>query len=234
MDLKRFFCDTKIDGDVAYLTGDEFYHAVKVTRHKVGYKLVLCDNGNKDYYATVKEVNKDNLVAFIDSIVDNEVESDFFARLFIGNCKELDTVVQKAVELGIKEIVPFTSAHCNVSNLNLERMQKIVLESSKQCGRSSLAIVKELMTFDEALDYAKDDTIITFYEYERINKVKDLRLDKNKPISLFIGCEGGFSLEEVDRFNKIGANICTLGKRILRVSTAVVSACTLMNEKLDD
>ena len=56
MDLKRFFTDEKITGNTAKLTGNEFYHAVKVTRHKNGYKLILCDNDRYDYYATITDI----------------------------------------------------------------------------------------------------------------------------------------------------------------------------------
>ena len=234
MDLKRFFSDNVDEKNgVATLWGEEYFHAVKVTRHKVGYKLIINNNTDYDYYCTVSEINKDYLVAKIDEKKINEVETNVPINLFIGANKELDTVVQKAVELGVKRIVPFTSQHGNVDSVNAERLKKIVLESSKQCGRSVLAVVDELIPLDKAFFVAKDTDILFFYEFERKNKVSDITLN-NKPISIFIGPEGGYSSEERDMFVSAGIKLLTLGKRILRVPTAVVSALTLTLEKIGE
>ncbi len=232
MDLKRFFCDEKINGDIVKLSGDEFYHAVKVTRHKVGYKLILCDNGNYDYYATIKEINRDFLIAKIDKRVFNPVESDFKLNLYIGNNKDIDSVVQKAVEMGVNSITPFVSERCNVKEINYERLNKIVLESSKQCGRARLATINEQITFEEAVTQAKTGEVFLFYEFEDKNFVRDT-LIKSKEISIFIGTEGGFSEEEIAFAHKEGIKTYSLGKRIMRVATAVVSACALVNDKAE-
>lgn len=233
MDLKRFFCENKIIGNKIILSGEEFYHAIKVTRHKVGYKIIVCDNGDIDYYATITEINKDNLVAIIDKKEQNFCESNLDVTLFIGNNKNIDSVVQKAVELGIKQIVPFTSQHCNVFDVNYERLRKIIVESSKQCGRSRLAHIEKLKTFEECIQLSKGSEIFAFYEHEIQHKVEPNSVENVSNISIFIGCEGGFSEEEINVFKNNGIYPYTLGKRILRVSTAVVAACTLINNKFE-
>ena len=234
MDLKRFFTDDINEKEqVAVLYDEEFYHAVKVTRHKIGYKLIVCQNTPYDYYCTVTDIQKDKLLAHIDRVEKNDTELSSDVTLFIGLNKDIDTVVQKAVELGVKTIIPFVSDHGNVDKVNLNRLRKIVLESAKQCGRSLLPVVKEEITLEEAIESAKGSDILFFYEFERNNKVCDLPQFSDK-ISVFIGPEGGFSKEEKETFIDAGAHVLTLGKRILRVSTAVVSALTLVNEHLGE
>lgn len=233
MDLKRFFVDEKITDAKVKITGDEFYHAIKVTRHKIGYKLILCDNGTKDYYATVTDIGPDYFTARIDEIKENDTESDYSITLFIANNKNLDEVIQKAIELGVTEIVPFYSQHCNIDSIKKDRLKKIISESSKQCGRSRLATVCDLISFDEMLLKAKNMQTFAFYEYERENKVRHSTLTQ-KNIGVIIGCEGGFSQEEIASFRQNGIQLYTLGKCILRVPTAVVSALTLINEKTDE
>ena len=103
MDLKRFFCENKIIGNKIILSGEEFYHAIKVTRHKVGYKIIVCDNGDIDYYATITEINKDNLVAIIDKKEQNFCESNLDVTLFIGNNKNIDSI--KTIIFFILEIL---------------------------------------------------------------------------------------------------------------------------------
>jgi len=227
MDLKRFFTDRPI-GEYAYLSGQEFFHAVKVVRLKVGYKLIVCQGDDYDYYCTVEEIGKDQLIAKVDKKVSNNTELRHNVTLFIGANKDLDTVVQKAVELGACRIVPFTSQHSNVNKINRERLETIVMESSKQCGRSKLATVGDLISFTE-ID-ADDKQVFAFYEFERNNKVSDVTMN-DKDIAVVIGSEGGFSVEEYDIMLEKGWHVLTLGKRILRVSTAVVSALTLVNER---
>ena len=233
MDLKRFFTDEPICDKKVVLTGDEFYHCCKVTRHKVGYKIILCDNGDMDYYATIREINKDSLTAEIYDSKTNDVESKIPLTLYIGNNKDIDDVVQKAVELGVMEIIPFVSQHCNVESIKKERLKKIVLESSKQCGRSRLAKIGDLVSFDEMLASAKNKQCFAFYEFERLNKVMNAPFQA-KETALIIGCEGGFSVEEIEKMRQAEISTYTLGKRILRVATAVVSAITLINEKMDE
>lgn len=231
MDLKRFFSDC-VDWEkkTAVLRDEEFYHAVKVTRHKVGYKLVICNGDDFDYNCEVTEITKDALYAKIENRTKNETELKNPVVLYIGVNKDIDTVVQKAVEMGARKIVPFTSAHSNVDKINIDRLNKIVVESSKQCGRNRLAEVCPLITYKEAMSIAKDTNIFFYYEYERDNKTCDAAVDDGE-ISVFIGSEGGFSLDEVACAKEAGAKLLTLGNRILRVSTAVVSALTLVIER---
>ncbi|NLL56600.1 MAG: 16S rRNA (uracil(1498)-N(3))-methyltransferase [Clostridiales bacterium] len=227
MDLKRFFVPDKIVGDKIVLENEEFYHAVKVTRHKVGYLIIVCDNTNYDYYAKITEINKDNLVAKVEKKEINIAESVKNITLYAGINKDIDVTVQKAVELGVTRIVPFTSQHGNIAKVNYDRLIKIILESSKQCGRSKLASLGKVVTFEQAIDDAKDSNIMLFYEHERQKMVLDTDIDNDKDIAIFIGSEGGFAKQEIDFAIKNNAKILTLGKRILRVSTAVVAGITL-------
>lgn len=235
MDLKRFFSDNiDCEKKTAVLTGEEFYHAVKVTRHKKGFKLIVNGKGEFDYLCTVAEINSNELVAVIDKIISNPSETKNPLTLYVGVNKDLDTVVQKAVELGAQKIVPFTSAHSNIDKINRARLEKIVLESSKQCGRAFLAEISDLMTINEAINVSIDTNMLVFYEHERTNKVADCKVNEIKETSVFIGSEGGFSCSEIELFKANGANILTLGKRILRVSTAVCAALSLVLERLGE
>ncbi|MBR1746656.1 MAG: 16S rRNA (uracil(1498)-N(3))-methyltransferase [Clostridia bacterium] len=234
MDLKRFFTDDtdEVNSSIK-IWGEEFVHAVKVTRHKVGYKLIVNNNTPFDYYCTIVKINKDHLEAKIDKIIKNDSENAIPVRLYIGVNKDLDTVVQKAVELGVQEIIPFYSAHSNVSTIHYDRINKIILESAKQCGRAVLPTLHTMVSLSQALKEAEGTDILFFYEGERSNRVSDVRLIHNE-VSIFIGPEGGFSCEEVQMFSGAESTVLTLGKRILRVATAVVSAFTLVNQKLSE
>lgn len=233
MDLKRFFTYEKADEERIALRGDEFHHAVKVSRLKEGYRLIICDNTANEYYCTIERIYKDYLIAKIDETKRNDT-GESGLTLYIGVCKELDTVIQKAVEMGVERVVPFSSQHSNVGEVNTARLNKIILESAKQCGRSKLMLLEDLMTIGEAFCHAEQNTQnLLFYEFERQQKIGD-NIDKNATSTgIFIGSEGGFSLDEIASARQNGFAILTLGKRILRVQTAVVAALALCLQGLD-
>lgn len=234
MDLKRFFVKDKIIGDQIILEGEEFYHAIKVTRHKVGYSIIVCDNTDIDYYAKITAINKDHLIAKIEKKEKNVAEATQSVTLYLGIHKDIDESVQKAVELGIKRIVPFTSQHGNIDSVNYERLNKIILESSKQCGRSQLTVLEKAVSFAQAIQDAKETNLLLFYEYESENKIGNVKLKDDTSVAIFIGSEGGFSVEEIEYAKNKNVQILTLGKRILRVSTAVVAAITLCMARLGE
>lgn len=229
MEIKRFYANLNnfTDGNVL-LDGDEFYHMTKVLRHKIGYKIIVSNNvDGKDYYCIITRIDTDSATAEIISIEDNECKTNIKITLYQALPKgdKIDLIVQKAVELGVSDIKIFNSDYVNENKFNLERLNKINIEACKQCGRSRVAEVSGLFTFDEMLLQAcKNDLIIFAYEKEQINNIKSA-IANNKEINsvaIVIGSEGGFSLEEVEKAKNSKAEIVTLGSRIMRCETASI------------
>ncbi|HOB64379.1 MAG: 16S rRNA (uracil(1498)-N(3))-methyltransferase [Clostridiales bacterium] len=227
MEIKRFFCD-RIDGDKVILTGEEFHHCVKVTRHKAGFTIIVCIGDGYDYYAKIESVEKESLTAkiFRKEINKNEVSGSLI--FFQGVCKELDFIVQKAVELGATRIVPFYSINTNISGIKQDRLQKIVREAAKQCGRARLPDICEPVNFDKAIEISRAaENRVLCYENCRGKTIKDAVAKNSHTLALFVGAEGGFTETEVAYAQEKGVQIVTLGKRILRAETAAVAAMTL-------
>ena len=145
---------------------------------------------------------------------------------------KLETVVQKAVELGVNQIVPVISERCisrpdakSVAKKR-ERLQKIANEAAKQSGRGVLPTVENALTFKECCSRLSDfDISILFYELGG-EPLTELGIKDCGRIAILIGPEGGFSKEEADTALKNGAKAATLGKRILRTETAPLAALT--------
>ncbi len=233
MEIRRFFVtNSDISGNLVTLCGDEFLHMTKVLRYKVGYKAVILANDGVERLCTVSEISKDHATLTIDEekVVDGKKSKLTLCAGLLKNNK-LDFVVQKGVELGVDEIIPFTSANTAENKFNRERAEKIALESAKQCGSVYLSKIGELKTFDEVVKSFSDfDEVIFAYEYEKNVRLRDIGLHAGN-ILLVVGAEGGFTPEEVEKATANGAKIITLGKRILRAETAsiVLSALTLDN-----
>ena len=234
MEIKRFFVDPSCvkDGKV-YVEGSTYKHLALVLRAKVGYKVIICVNDGKELNCTIESISKDNAILNIDSevIADaRKVGVTLYAAL-LKNSK-LDYVIQKAVELGVKDFVPFTSRRAVETKFNIERARTIALESAQQCGSSFLTNIHEPISFETLLTRLnKHEISILAYEDENKSTISSV-LKEETDIALVVGPEGGFETEEVESVKKIGAKVVTLGKRILRADTAsIVFSALVLNAR---
>jgi RNA methyltransferase, RsmE family len=227
MEIRRFYIDeNNLSNGVAKVVGDEFVHAVKVLRQKVGYTVILCTGDGFDLTAEITEINKDNFNAKVISRAENTAVPKRKITLYQGSLKggKNDFVVQKAVELGVSKVVFFVSRYVTETAVSVDRLQKIAIEAMKQCGRADKLSV-EVLAFSDALKTASGEKLF-FYEFERETRVNDIEISGDA--SVFIGSEGGFSDYEVQLAKESGAHVLSLGNRILRAETATVAALTLV------
>lgn len=230
MEIRRFFVSpNSLDGDIFTVSGEEFHHAIKVLRHKVGYKIIVCDGSGYDYFCTITEILGNCFKASVEDRRWNETNPTKKLVLYqcISRNDRFDFTVQKAVELGASEIVPVVSEYSTEKEINAERLERIISEASKQCGLAILPRLSAPVTFREAICSAGENAVL-FYEHEDKVSVRDVKFGGGD-ISVFIGAEGGFSEREIDLARKEGVRTVSLGKRILRTETASVVALALVN-----
>ena len=142
----------------------------------------------------------------------------------------METVTQKAVELGVSQIVPFESERCikrpsgDKAEKITARLTKIAHEAAKQCGRAILPTVQNISSFRQMLEMSQYHSLTLFcYEGEGATSLKRIleQCGNNATdIGVIIGSEGGFSLGEAERIIENGAKCVNLGPRILRCETA--------------
>ncbi|MDD4839721.1 MAG: RsmE family RNA methyltransferase [Clostridia bacterium] len=233
MELRRFFVDTSYCfNDKIIICGEEFLHLKNVLRMKVGFKLIVCLNDGLDRYAEIVAINRDEAEVKVEKVVQRDVKKHrlvLYPALLKNN--KLDFVIQKSVELGVNEIIPYTSQNTNETKFNTERANKIALEAAKQCGSATLTVVKAVVDFDTVLaDFGQYDNVIMPYEDEMQTSFSDANHTGNNH-AIIIGSEGGFTPYEIEKAKKNEAQIVSLGERILRADTAsIVSVALLMNE----
>lgn len=232
MEIRRFFVSPDdVAGDKIYISGDEYAH-LKVLRQKVGYKVVVCTGDGKDYEGTIEEISRDRAVVRIDTVSANANDPALDITLFQALPKgdKMSFIVQKCTELGARRIVPFLSAYTEETRYNRERMQRVAKEACKQCGRSLVCDAGELTDFDGVISSLRDyDLVIMPYENATCGRTGDVKgLKTAKKIAVIIGSEGGFAQEEVQRAKDAGAQIVSLGRRILRCETAGLVTISLI------
>ena len=137
--------------------------------------------------------------------------------------------MEKATELGVKEIHPILMERSVKTSINIDRCNKILISAAKQCRRSFFPILhrpKDLHTLlntNEGCKYYACDlnADLTLFSYKSTLK---------HPSNVIIGPEGGFSKTEIDIMKNKGVSFFHLGKRRLRAETAAISSITLFNE----
>lgn len=238
MEIKRFFVekDRKLSvGDLPVITGEEFTHAVKVSRYKVGYKLILSNGDGYDYFCTVTAIDKSSFTCVVDEAKRNENELKKPLILYLCAIERSDFAVQKATEVGASEIRLMISKYTNAKKQNLDRLNKIALESAKQCGRAVVPTVYPPVSYEEAIRDAvcRADQTIFCYEGARENHIKNVTDINAASYALVVGSEGGFAEEEVALAESLGAKVVTLGRRILRAETACIAGLVLLADEVE-
>ncbi|MBU4216501.1 16S rRNA (uracil(1498)-N(3))-methyltransferase [Candidatus Parcubacteria bacterium] len=224
-----FIGNFNFDNKTLIIKDKEFTNQVKnVLRFKIGDTIFLGNGQNTEARTEILEIKKDEVVVKIISIEanKNEYTKDVTLYLAILKRENFELVIQKATEIGIKQIVPVISERTIKTGLKTERLEKIIKEASEQSGRGILPTITEPMKFKDALAHAQANQVNLFFHLdgEALNKIK---LTENK-IGLFVGPEGGWSASEVaeikksDTFKKV-----SLGKLTLRGETAAIVACYL-------
>ena len=228
--LKRFFVD-KIE-QTTELVGEEFEHAKNVLRIGAGAEVILLDNSGKEYTAVVAQVEKKRMLLNVVREEVGEREANVDVCLLFGYLKNADKnefIVQKAVELGVKNIVVFSSEYSSayMNENKLERLNKVSKEAAKQCLRSFAPVVEYCDTLEKALKRAEGYQNKLFaceFATESKCDVATLKGDT----AIMIGSEGGFSRGEEELANVKGFASVTLGKRILRAETAAVALTSVV------
>ncbi|MFR9228523.1 MAG: 16S rRNA (uracil(1498)-N(3))-methyltransferase [Acutalibacteraceae bacterium] len=229
--MPRFFINESPSRQ-AIITGEDSKHITKSLRMKVGESLVLCNGQGMDYHCTISFYGRASSCGIREQFCPHYHEPSVSVTLYQGLPKsdKMDSVVQKAVEMGVTRIVPMLTQRCvsrpdqKSAQKKVERWQKISFEAAKQCGRGILPPVSPLTDFSAALRQSASESTVLFF-YEGGGQSLQQCIDSScKAYSIFIGPEGGFSEEEVQFALDLGAKKATLGPRILRTETAPVAA----------
>jgi 16S rRNA (uracil1498-N3)-methyltransferase len=229
--MPRFFI-TKDSDDAGILriTGDDARHVSRSLRMAVGDKITLCDKEGMEYDCTLTRIRDEECLCEVGSVKQSLAESPARVTVFMAYPKsdKLETIIQKAVELGAYEIIPFESSRCikrpakDKEAAKLVRLNKIAEEAAKQSGRAICPMVLPTLCFAEVMKRAADFELPIFcYEGEGAESLKRILQSVNaKKICAVIGCEGGFSPEEAEAARAAGFRMANLGPRILRCETA--------------
>lgn len=239
--MYHFFVDEgQINEDTITIEGTDVKHIKNVLRMKEKEKLLISNGTDKDFLCEILSISSQSVLCKIIDVDLEGTELPSKIYLFQGLPKsdKMELIIQKAVELGVHEIIPVDTKRSVVkldekkADNKIKRWQQISLSAAKQSKRIIIPNIHKIMSFKEALEYAFDFEY-NLIPYENAKGMEDTKkaIEAIKPytsIGIFIGPEGGFDEAEISLAISNGVLPVTLGKRILRTETAGLAVLSVI------
>ncbi len=240
--MYRFYVtEEQISGDQITIFGGDVNHIRNVLRLEAGDWVVACNGEGKDYVSRIYSIERNQVTLQVEKVQDTGSELRTKITLFQGIPKKgkMEFIIQKAVELGVYEIVPVMMKRCVVRlsdggriEKKQERWQAIAEAAAKQCDRGMIPNVHVPVSLGQAFDMAGAlaYNMIPYELQDGIGQSREMvaHACQCESVGIFIGPEGGLEPEEVERAVANGIEPITLGKRILRTETAGMALLAIM------
>lgn len=237
--MHRFYAapDTFNEGRVR-LDQSETRHLSDVLRLSTGASVLVFDGEGREYECVLSTIGKNETeLTIVSQRTASAPESDLDLTLAAAMLKgeKFDLVVQKAVELGVKNLVPLKTSRTDVRPKDalkrVERWRKIALEASKQSGRAFLMKVSEPVDLEQLIDNSEGSTIFMFSERDG-SRLPDEIAGRN--VTAIVGPEGGWDDLEIKAARKADICVVTFGGRTLRAETAAISMAAILQNRFGD
>ena len=228
--IRLFFKETLSLKLNANLDKPQSHYISKVMRIKEGENFSVF-NESGEWLAIIKEI-KNGVVNF--DIVKHLKNAENFFDLWLAftpiKLNYLKFMIQKATELGVTKFIPIITERTVVREINIERINKIIVEASEQSNRTRLPKLEKLIKFSDFIKvYKETDIVFGDLNTDSVN----IKIDVSKPICALVGPEGDFSEVERNEIKKL-KNIKSLkiNNNILRTETAAVSILSIISFNL--
>lgn len=230
----------KITDQTIEIFGKEVKH-IQVLRHNVGDNIIVNEYDCKIVAMRSHSVEL-RLLHKTEEVGIPQINITLHMAMLKND--KMDFVIQKAVELGVKNIVPFFSKNVVVKlddasrKKRVQKLQTIANEACKQCGRTDNVKIEDFKNFDAVVKSLEEyDVNILAYENDKTSlkdTITSIKEKNVKNISIIIGAEGGFDISEVNKLVENSNVFCvSLGTRILRAETAALNLISIVMYELN-
>lgn len=236
--MQRYFAD--IENNQVFLSELDAHHLLHVMRNKINDQIEVVNNGRL-FLCEIKSLNP--LIIAINKELCESSELNKNVTLFVALLKsdKNEFVMQKATELGANRIVFVNSKRSIVKldqesfNKKLARFRLIVKEASEQSHRLNIPTIEGVYDLSKLKkEQLSDLNLLAFEDLHTCSpEINKKELEDASSVSIFIGPEGGFDIEEVKHLNDLGFKSISLGKRILRAETACVYSLSVISYLLE-
>lgn len=223
MRLNRFIGNFDLSQKEVEIINPENIKQIKdVLRLKKGEKIILSDGKGKSAEVVITSLSSKRITGIINTVnLKNKINREITLYLAILKKENFELAVQKAVEVGVSEIVPVITERTIKTGLNIPRLEKIIIEASEQSGRNFVPALSPILKFKDALTRGNEaEEKIIFHLVENLYQPNK----EAKKVSIFIGPEGGFTEKEINMAKDLDYSIYSLGSHALRAETAATVA----------
>lgn len=228
---QRYFISTPVASDHITLSGSEAHHLIHVMRAEVGDQLILFDGSGSQFSAEIQQLQKKSVELLIRErqVIDRELPAQLTVATALPKGDRQKWLVEKLVELGTSSLIPLVTRRTVAKPVPqaLARLERSVVESSKQCGRNRLMKIDPPLTVAELIEQTSPDSFCILAH--PLPPSGGASLDEqlaNQPaanILLAIGPEGGWTDDEIELFAAAQWQVVGLGPRVLRMETAAIA-----------
>lgn len=226
------------------LAADEARHLRDVLRLKTGDAVYVFDGAGREFRCIVENARRDSAELRIDSEPgpakpESQLQLNLGVALLKG--EKFDLVVQKATELGVREIVPVITRYADIhlrdesdASKRVARWQRIALEAAKQSGRAVVPEVSTPASFESFLAGTKDAELCLMFSERDGGGLELISGRAPRSVTALVGSEGGWADEEIECAREQEFHVITLGGRILRAETAAITVTALLQHLFGD
>ena len=230
MNIRLYNPDSIEENSTNLLSKEHTHYVVNVMRLKRGSNINLF-NSEGEWKSEIVFLDKDRVeVKIIEKIKQPKEISNIELAICLVKKNPMEIILQKATELGVSKIIPIISERTEVKELNYDRANKIVIESTEQSNQLSPPKISEVIKLKDFLNNLDGSSKLLFADVNSTKNLNAETLKQGNPISVLIGPEGDFSPSERDSIlGNSNVTSFTISRNILRSDTAVISAISLVN-----
>lgn len=225
----QLFFALKSDVQQGVLSTEESQHCVKVLRKKEGDQVHVIDGEGGRYLV---EITKANSKKCQYQLISKEETECTLPNLHVAiaptrHLSRFEFFLEKACELGIKEITPMLTHNCERKHLNVEKLTKKMIAACKQSYTLHFPVINPVTSFSDLVKQKADQKLVAHCHSHTTPHLASFEHDRQT--LLLIGPEGDFSNAEVELAVKQNFEAVSLGPKRLRTETAGMFACAVFN-----
>ena len=228
--IRLFHPENIIENTTGLLSKEHTHYVVNVMRLKRGSNLNFF-NKDGEWLSEIIFLDRDRVeVKFLNKIKEPTNSSNIELAICLVKKSPMETILQKATELGVSKIIPIVSERTEVKDINFERANKIVVEATEQSNQLTPPQISEVRKLKDFLKNLDSSSKLLFADINSKDNLKSKVLKEAKTLAVLIGPEGDFSPSERELI-LVNPHVVsfTISKNILRSDTAVISAISLVN-----
>lgn len=240
MSVPRFLHPNIIDQSIIDLEEHESHHASRVLRCRVGERVIVFDGMGYEAEGRIVGIDKRSVRVEIGTrlFAPRDHSNRLHIALALPKGERQRNAIEKMVELGVDSLTPIQTEYAIVAHAKTERLDRYIVEACKQCRRNRLMQIRADRPLNTLASFAPPSTMWLLHPdtsratAKSIHEASQMIKPDIASLLFVIGPEGGFSDSEIDTSLQSGANLLSLGDRILRVETAVAVAATIGSQWL--